>query len=208
MTSTHTLYSYRRCPYAMRARMALTSAGINCDVVDIDFKDKPAEMLALSPKGTVPVLKTARNEIVDESLDVMQWALGQNDPQNWLNSNLEVTEKLILENDGSFKAALDKYKYASRFSKQEGTEARDAALIFLRKLEAILTDSANLTGNAISYADIAIFPFVRQFANVDRTWFNHLDLPALQAWLTKHIESDLFTQVFKKREGATYALLS
>lgn len=208
MTSTHTLYSYRRCPYAMRARMALTSAGINCDVIDIDFKDKPTEMLALSPKGTVPVLKTTQNAVVDESLDVMQWALGQNDPENWLLGNPTVTKELISENDGSFKAALDKYKYASRFAKEEGVEAREHALVFLHKLEAILTDSPNLTGEAVSYADIAIFPFVRQFANVDRTWFDGLDLPALHAWLNKHIESDLFKQVFKKRDSAAYALLS
>lgn len=201
----HILYSYRRCPYAMRARMALVQANIQCDVHEINFKDKPAHMLEISPKGTVPVFSTLDGDVIDESLDIMHWALKQNDPNAWLHQD---AASLIEENDGSFKGALDRYKYANRFPDEDCSDAREQGLIFLQKLNERLSSQKQLIGDQITMADIAIFPFVRQFANVDRSWFDALDLRPLQKWLKEHLDSDLFLSVFKKQKDTPYSLLS
>ncbi len=198
--SCHLLYSYRRCPYAMRARMALFAASIQCDVYEIDFKNKPANMLLASPKGTVPVLVMQDGAVIDESLDIMLWALAQNDPQNWLAHKAEVAQ-LIQQNDGAFKAALDRYKYPNRFPDEDCSNARQDGGAFLQELEERLARHENIFGKAVTMADIAIFPFVRQFANVDRAWFDALKLPYLQKWLATHLESDLFLAVMKKQKG-------
>ena len=142
----------------MRARMALVQAQIQCDVLEIDFKDKPAHMLEISPKGTVPVLNTLDGEVVDESLDVMCWALKQNDPEGWLDS--EVSD-LIGENDGAFKAALDRYKYPNRFPDEDCSNARERGLAFLILLNERLKNHKQLMGENITIADIPIFPFIR-----------------------------------------------
>jgi len=203
----HTLYSYRRCPYAMRARMALVVAGIQCDVHEIDFKNKPDEMLTASPKGTVPVLVTNEGDVIDESLDVMLWALAQNDPKNWLTDKGGALA-LIAENDGAFKIALDQYKYPNRFPDEDCSNARERGTEFLKKLNGLLEGRSGLITNKSCLADIAIFPFVRQFANVDRPWFDAQDLPALHLWLTAHLESDLFKAIFKKQAENPYPLLA
>ena len=191
------LYSFRRCPYAMRARMALMASGQAVRLREVVLRDKPAEMLKASPKGTVPVLVLEDGTVIDESLDVMTWALEQNDPGGWLTAD---GEALIAEADGPFKEALDRYKYPNRYE-DEGVdkfEQRAKGREFLAKLDEILKDQTYLLGDAISKADIAIFPFVRQFANTDRAWFDAEPLPHLQRWLTGHLESDLFLSVMKK----------
>lgn len=197
------LYSFRRCPYAMRARMAIARAGIECRLREVVLRDKPAEMLEASAKGTVPVIVEPDGTIIDESLDVMAWALRQQDAGDWLKPEIGTRadmEVLIAECDGPFKHALDRYKYPNRYE-DEGVvreDQRALGLDFLKQLDAQLDGRVNLFGDRVSYADIAIFPFVRQFANTDRTWFDALDLPRLQAWLEAHLESDLFKSVMPK----------
>ena len=197
------LYSFRRCPYAMRARMAIARAGIECRLREVVLRDKPIEMLEASPKGTVPVIVTPDGSVIEESLDVMAWALDQNDAGNWLNpaqGNRTEMDALVAECDGPFKRALDRYKYPNRYE-DEGVvrdDQRALGLAFLEKLNARLEGQQHLFGDRVSYADIAIFPFIRQFANTDRTWFDALDLPQLQAWLAVHLESELFKQIMPK----------
>ena len=189
----------------MRARMAIAQAGIECRLREVVLRDKPAEMLEASPKGTVPVVVQPDGRVIEESLDVMAWALAQNDTGAWLDparGTREQMDELVAICDGPFKRALDRYKYPTRYE-QEGVvrEAqRTLGLTFLETLNVRLQDSQNLFGDRVSYADIAIFPFVRQFANTDRTWFDALDLPHLQAWLARHLDSDLFKRIMPKYE--------
>ncbi|MEM9570306.1 MAG: glutathione S-transferase [Pseudomonadota bacterium] len=197
------LYSFRRCPYAMRARMAIANAGIACRLREVVLRDKPDEMLAASPKGTVPVIVKTNGDVIDESLDVMAWALAQDDCDKWLTPEHGTSadmDALVAECDGPFKRALDRYKYPNRYD-SEGIvrdEQRALGLVFLEKLNGQLTERRHLFGDRVSYADIAIFPFVRQFANTDRTWFDALDLPNLQAWLAHHLDSELFKRIMPK----------
>ena len=189
------LYSFRRCPYAMRARMALSMSGAGYEHREVVLRDKPTEMLEVSPKGTVPVLVTATGEVIEESLDIMRWALGQSDPESWL----ERQDKALLEAiDGPFKHHLDRYKYATRYEDVDPEEHRSAALEILRLLDARLDGTPYLCGDQRGFADIAIFPFIRQFANADREWFDAQDLPNLQAWLEGLVTSDLFAGVMAK----------
>jgi glutathione S-transferase len=192
------LYSYRRCPYAMRARMALSYAGISVDIREITLKQKPTHMLQVSPKGTVPVLVLADGQVIDQSLDIMLWALQQRDAQGWLASDAEQTQQLIAENDGAFKQNLDRYKYAIRFPEQPVEDYRSAGERFLAKLELRLQQSDFLFGNAVSLADIAIFPFIRQFAAVDHGWFASTGYIKLKNWLQRLVASALFERVMAK----------
>lgn len=187
----------------MRARMAIARAGIACRLREVVLRDKPAEMLDVSPKGTVPVIVETDGRVIEESLDVMAWALAQNDADDWLrpdSGTRDDMDALVAECDGPFKRALDRYKYPNRYE-DEGVD-RDAQRAigrqFLEKLDQQLADRTHLFGARVSYADIAIFPFIRQFANTDRTWFDTQDLPHLQNWLTFHLDSDLFKQVMPK----------
>ena len=201
MSAAHTLYTFRRCPYAMRGRMGLSIAGVPVQVREVVLRDKPAEMLEASPKGTVPVLLTSSGDIVDESLDVMRWALAQNDPEGWLDADPDTTNELIARNDGPFKRALDRYKYPNRYSDEDLVPgaARASGLEMLQDLDARITaQGGQLVRAERSLADIAIFPFIRQFAHTDMDWFNAQDLPALQAWLEGHKQSSLFKGVMKK----------
>lgn len=187
----------------MRARMAIAQAGVVCRLREVVLRDKPQEMLDASPKGTVPVIVDVTGNVIDESLDVMAWALAQRDSENWLNpeqGSRADMDALVVECDGPFKRALDRYKYPNRYE-DEGIvreEQRSLGLTFLETLNARLTRRKHLFGDRVSYADIAIFPFIRQFANTDRAWFDALDLPHLQAWLAAHLDSDLFKQVMPK----------
>jgi glutathione S-transferase len=193
----NTLYSFRRCPYAMRARMALRYSGVPVEIVEVSLKAKPAEMLAISPKGTVPVLD-ADGRVIDESLEIMRWALAQNDPLNWLLDGDSRIAELIEANDQGFKVDLNRYKYAERYPEQPMEVYRAQGAVFLQRLEGLLQDRDYLLADHPSLADIALLPFVRQFAHVDREWFAQTPYPRLQAWLHNFLESNLFTLIMKK----------
>jgi glutathione S-transferase len=182
------LYSFRRCPYAMRARMALLVSRASFEIREIVLRDKPAEMIAASPKATVPVLVLADGQMIDESIDIMRWALGRNDPEDWLAGD---DAALIGAFDDRFKHHLDRYKYADRHE-TDPIKHRLAGLAMLGELEARLAPDGNLCREAWSLTDIAIFPFVRQFASVDRPWFDAQAIPRVQRWLAQHIASPLF----------------
>ena len=192
------LYSFRRCPYAMRARMALRRASITVELREVSLGDKPQAMLELSAKGTVPVL-LANKLMLDESLDIMYWAMEQADPGQWLDADLQArTESLIYENDGSFKTHLDQYKYWDRFPAQSQQYYRQQGETFLVKLEQLLRLNKYLLADRPTLADIAVFPFIRQFAFVDKHWFDNSGYSQLQRWLQEFLESPLFIQSMDK----------
>ena len=196
-----TLYSFRRCPYAMRARMALRYSGVPVQIVEVSLKAKPAEMLALSSKGTVPVLEV-EGRVIDESLDIMRWALAQHDPEDWLLKDDSFgslwMEKLIVGCDGFFKASLNRYKYAERYPEQPMEVYRAEGEKFLGKLDEMLGRNEYLLADHPCLADVALMPFVRQFAHVDREWFGQTPYVRLQVWLQRFLDSDLFTSIMKK----------
>ena len=191
----HVLYSFRRCPYAMRARMALRYSGVPLSIVEVSLKAKPAEMLVASPKGTVPVLVCADGSVIEQSLDIMHWALARHDPDNWLQPGCN---ELIEANDTTFKVLLDRYKYAIRYPEHPMAFYRAQGAEFLQRLEDVLARSAYLAGPALSLADVALAPFVRQFAHVDRDWFAQAPYPHLNAWLERFLASELFSSVMRK----------
>ncbi|WP_236196989.1 glutathione S-transferase [Pseudomonas glycinae] len=193
----NTLYSFRRCPYAMRARMALRYSGVPVEIVEVSLKAKPAQMLAISPKGTVPVLD-ADGQVIDESLEIMRWALAQHDPDDWLLGGDSRIAELIEANDRVFKIHLNRYKYAERYPEQPMEVYRAEGALFLQKLDELLEGRDYLLANHPSLADIALLPFVRQFAHVDRDWFAQTPYRRLQAWLQRFLESELFTGIMKK----------
>ncbi len=200
-TSRPILYSFRRCPYAMRARLAIASAGIPVCLREVVLRDKPAHMLKISPKGTVPVLQLAGGEVIDESLDVMFWALGQSDPEAWLEptyTDREAVMALIAANDGDFKHHLDRYKYANRYEGVDPREHREGASIFLAMLEVRLEASHYLFGPAPTFADFAILPFMRQFAHVDPAWFAGAPYTKVRAWVEAFKASDRFKAIMTK----------
>jgi glutathione S-transferase len=197
----NTLYSFRRCPYAMRARMALRYSTVAVDIVEVSLKAKPAEMLALSSKGTVPVLNVD-GLVIDESLEIMQWALAQHDPQDWLLKDdpqgLRAMAALIEENDQVFKVHLNRYKYAERYPQQPMAFYRAEGEVFLRRLDELLEGRDYLLVNHPTLADVALMPFIRQFAHVDREWFAQTPYRRLQDWLQRFLASELFTSVMAK----------
>lgn len=192
------LYSYRRCPYAMRARMALWAANIPLEVREVSLRAKPAHLLQISPKGTVPVLHLPDGTVLEQSLDIMQWALAQRDPQGWLHADPEVVNHLISINDGDFKQALNRYKYPERYPEQPQLAYRQQGEQFLLPLETALQQHRFLLGDSASIADVAIFPFIRQFAAVDAEWFAGSAYPRLRAWLEGWFESPLFAEIMQK----------
>jgi glutathione S-transferase len=190
------LYSYRRCPYAMRARMALKLAEIGVEIREISLRDKPAHMLQVSSKATVPVLVLQDGTVIDESLAIMYWALKKHPLIDHIDAS---SEALVLENDGVFKQALDAYKYPERQPNLTQQQHRAHGEIFLQKLENLLHENRYLFSTSASLADLAIFPFVRQFAAVDVAWFDASPYPKLQAWLRTLVESTLFVSVMEKQ---------
>ncbi|MFI8376212.1 glutathione S-transferase [Pseudomonas helleri] len=198
--SAHLLYSFRRCPYAMRARMALRYSGVPLNTIEVSLKAKPADMLLASPKGTVPVLVCADGRVIEQSLDIMRWALACNDPDNWLQSGNPLIEQLLDENDRVFKVQLDRYKYAIRYPEYPMEHYRAQGASFLLRLETLLSHSPYLAGDSLSLADVALAPFVRQFAHVDRDWFTQAPYPHLRAWLERFLASELFTSVMGKTQ--------
>lgn len=192
------LYSFRRCPFAMRARMGLFSSELVCELREVVLRDKPQTMLDLSPKGTVPVLQTLEGQVIDQSLDILIWALKQNDPQDWLSGDLEDMLSLITQNDQDFKTHLDHYKYSARFEDADPLHSRAQGEVFLSVLEKRLSATPYLYGEAPRLADIAIFPFIRQFANVDSDWFASTSYVAVQKWLSGFLSSALFKAIMVK----------
>lgn len=191
------LYSFRRCPYAMRARLALRYSGVPVHIVEVSLKAKPAEMLALSPKGTVPVL-CVNGRVIEESLEIMQWALAQHDPDDWLLQGDPRVQALIAENDQVFKHHLNRYKYAERYPEQPMEHYRAEGEVFLHTLEGLLAGNDYLLARHLSLADAALAPFVRQLAHVDREWFAQTPYKRLQHWLQRFLESPLFVAVMAK----------
>ena len=198
------LYSFRRCPYAMRARMALDAAEISWEHREILLRDKPEEMLAASPKGTVPVLVTPTGDVIDESLDIMEWALAQSDPEDWADEGKQDRRDVeaFLE---VFKPALDRYKYASRYDSSVPRGAvdldqRKIAMDALIAFSQTLSKTSNLRRQSPRLIDIASFPFVRQFAAVEPDWWASEAPKQLQQWLQGHLESPRFKRIMKKHE--------
>ncbi len=196
------LYTYRRCPYAMRARLALLQAKRGFRAFEIVLRDKPAALWALSPKGTVPVLHLPDGRVLDESWDIMRWALEPDDPEGWW-SRAQSAENLDLlrRNDGDFKRHLDRYKYPERYPGEvtfREVERSHAMAALLVPLQARLHGQPYLGGATPCATDLAIFPFVRQFAAVEPRWFADRELPALQAWLAAWLGSGLFAACMTK----------
>lgn len=195
------LYSFRRCPYAMRARMALAASAIPYVIREVSLKEKPVAMLQLSPKGTVPVLVLPDSRVIDESLDIMHWALEQNDPEHWLTADAHTTKvmnDLVVSNDGPFKFHLDRMKYATRYPGSELVDHRAEAIKLLAPLEARLRANTFLFNSSPMFADVAAFPFVRQFARTDAMAFAALPLRGLQSWLARWESSALFQATMEK----------
>ena len=191
------LYSFRRCPYAMRARLALRYAGVAVHIEEVSLKAKPAQMLALSPKGTVPVLDLG-DRVLDESLEIMRWALAQNDPQDWRLQGDERIDALIARNDSEFKVYLNHYKYAERYPEHSREHYRREAEVILADLEQRLDGRAYLLADHPSLADAALLPFIRQFAGVEPQWFAEAPYPRLRAWLQGWLESELFKAIMAR----------
>ena len=187
----------------MRGRMGLCVSGLSYEHREIILRDKPAHMLKVSPKGTVPVFIKEDGQVIDESLDLLKFALAQNDPLGWLDCNNAEASALIADNDGPFKTHLDRYKYASRYDENAkrgdvDLSHRKQAEVFIQSYEDRLTNAPYLMGENQTIADIAIFPFIRQFANTDLDWWQNAPYPAVRDWLTRHVESDLFKAVMTK----------
>jgi len=196
MTTLPILWTFRRCPYAMRARLAIRSSGQQVVLREVLLRDKPAPFLAASPKATVPVVQDG-DAVIEESRDVMLWALGRSDPEGWLDMPPE-GHTLIDRNDGPFKTALDHTKYAVRFPDRDEAEERAKAMVFLNDLNNRLGQNTFLMGSKPTLADMAILPFVRQFANTDRSWFDAQGLGPLTKWLDDFLRSDRFRAIMTK----------
>ncbi len=192
------LYSYRRCPYAIRARMTLKYASIEYEHREIEFRNKPQAMLLLSPKGTVPVL-CVDGRVLDQSLDIMRWALEKADPDDWRGVDESISQAWVERNDGPFKVLLDQYKYPNRFPQLNQDDVLNGAIdLMLDPMDHLLRSSTYLLGNKISWVDVAIFPFIRQFAAVNPQRFEDMPLTSLKKWLQQHLESELFNAVMDK----------
>ena len=193
------LYSFRRCPYAMRARMAIHASGQKCELREVLLRDKPPSMLEYSPKGTVPVLILQDGYVIDESLDVIDWALNLNDPDDWQRSkDTKKTKELIKINDGEFKYHLDRYKYSKRYDNEDPEFHRKKCLKFIESVNNELNNSKYIFDDNISYADIVVLPFIRQFRIADIEWFDSLPYDNLKKWLSSFLDSSLLNSIMKK----------
>jgi glutathione S-transferase len=194
------LYSFRRCPYAMRARLAIDASAIVCELREITLRDKPADMLRASPKATVPVLVDEAGFVIDESFEIMLWALRRNDPENWLKperGDADEMLSLIERFDTEFKGHLDRYKYPGRFADADPAFSRSEASRKLMELENRLQGARFLFGTHATLADMAIAPFVRQFANVDVAWFENQSWTQLGGWLAAIVNSPRFVRIMR-----------
>ena len=201
LKSLPVLYSFRRCPYAIRARLALNVSAIKVELREVLLRDKAAEFILTSPKATVPVLVDEDGKIYEESLDIMDWALQQNDPEGWLSpqiGNIDEMRALIDQCENEFKPHLDRYKYANRYENVDQTVERHEASKYLWQLDQHLAKHSHLFGSRISLADMAIIPFVRQFANVERRWFDNCQWQNLVTWLVEFLQSEKFPGIMVK----------
>jgi glutathione S-transferase len=193
------LYSFRRCPYAMRARLALWQCGVHVVLREVVLRDKPPQLLAVSPKATVPVLVLPNGLVIEQSLDIMRWALQQSDPAGWLDTDLPAQLALIAQHDAQFKPLLDRYKYPERHPEISAVEHQYQAMYWLEQhINTCLHKYTHLMGSQFSLADAAIAPFIRQFAAVDNAWFVAQANPRLQAWLSNIVHSPLFNAIMDK----------
>ena len=194
------LYSFRRCPYAIRARLALCQAGVSVELREVDLKHKPAALLAVSPAATVPVLEPGDGTVLVQSVDIMHWALRHNDPDGWLTrGDADMQQQWVDTNDREFKQALDRYKYANRHPQRTQADYReDAVACLIAPLEAALAGQDHLGGELPCWADAAIFPFVRQFAGVDPAWWHTAPWPATRRWLEHWQQGSLFAMCMHK----------
>jgi len=195
------LFSYRRCPYAMRARMALLSCEVDFDIFEISLKNKPQQMIEISPKGTVPIF-IYKDLVLDESIDIMNWAAEQeNNDSIKINPNdLAIINSLIKINDGDFKNKLDLYKYTSNKEASLKANYRKECEVYIKNIDERLENQEYLLSNNFSYLDMAIFPFIRQFFHVDLKWFEQDIYVNLKKWVERISISDLFIQIMKKPE--------
>lgn len=205
MSALPVLYSFRRCPYAMRARLALAVSGQRCELREVVLRDKPAALLQASPKGTVPVL-VLPGRVIEQSLDIMLWALAAHDPEGWLrpdDGDLAAMLALIAQCDGPFKRALDRCKYPNRYPDADPASERAAAHAWLQTLEERLAAHPDgyLFGTHAALADMAVAPFVRQFAGVDDAPWQAAPWPRLRDWLVRWQQSPLFARVMLKYEA-------
>lgn len=191
------LYSFRRCPYAMRARLAIYYAQQHVELREVSLKHKPTSLYTYSPKATVPVMAFNDGRVIDESLDIMLWALNKQDPDNWLE-NLDDQGELIKQNDFEFKQFLDKYKYADRHPELSELAHRDNCYFFLEELEQRLTKHPYLFSDRPRLADMALLPFIRQFAHVDLSWFERSAWTQVNKWLMNFKTSELFKSIMFK----------
>lgn len=195
------LYSFRRCPYAMRARVAIAYSELQVELREVVLSNKPAKLLSISPKATVPVLLLNDGRVIDESMDIMTWALKQSDPENWLKDKcINQAKKLIEINDGVFKENLDRYKYADRFPEYSESHYRQQGEVFLKLIEKQLKNQLFLISGTPSFVDVAIFPFIRQFAAVDFQWFENSEYQLTNKWLNYWLQSKRFTQIMTKHK--------
>lgn len=206
------LYSFRRCPYAMRARFALVYSGIACHLREVHLKHKPPSLLDISPKGTVPVLVLPDGTVIDESLDIIAYALTYHDPDGLATQAPKEAAALIARNDNEFTPILRRYKYHERYLQESKEDyLKQAETLFIEPLEERLARHAYLTGNAISVADVAIFPFIRQFAMAGQGWFDRCPYAHLRRWLQGFLDHPLFERIMVKhapwREGDKVTLL-
>jgi len=197
MSSLPILYSFRRCPYAIRARLAVYSAELQVELREVVLKEKPSELLSASPKGTVPVLVLPDGCVIEESLDIMKWALAQRDPLG-LQDTPPLCDRLIERCDKEFKGWLDRYKYADRHPEQSQTFYRQQAESFLAELEEALLGVNWLGGPRPIFADLAIFPFIRQFAGVEPKWWVNSEYSSVRRWLSVWLENPMFLAVMYK----------
>lgn len=194
------LYSLRNCPYAMRARLAIYKSKQPIELRDVVLTNKPKAMISASPKGTVPILVLTTAQVIDESLDVMLWALNESDPDDLLHGENSLTDilNLIHQFDDEFKTCLEQYKCAKRYHESNLSECRQACEVYLKDLEQRLTDHDYIIDENESLADIALLPFIRQFAKIERQWYLQSPYPNVKRWLNRYLQSTMFTKVMAK----------
>ena len=196
-----TLFTFRRCPYAIRARLALALAEVEYESIEVDLKNKPEQLLLLSPKGTVPVLVLPDGCVLEQSLEIMYWALHQSETQHALLEDeafSTLLKQLTQQNDADFKRAIDCYKYPNKYNAEQVSNARNKATEILKEWNALLNKDVYFNGQEASFIDYALMPFVRQFAGVDKEYFTELAIPHVQDWLAKISESEVFVEIMRK----------